>query len=104
MKFVYVCLLVGSLQFINAQNETHEIGYQLMIDSFKTLIHGEPAEQSYKDLFIDTSKNVFSLLETSNDQVTVDDLLRITIQSVLILIANRRADLIPTDFNRKIIL
>ena len=102
MKLLSLILLIISLKAIYAEEiEAHDKGIKLVTEAFKTLIYGEPKEQSYKDLFIDTSKNVFSLLETSNDQVTIDDMLRILVQTVIILTANRRADLIPKDFMGK---
>lgn len=102
MKLVSLLILVISLESIYAEEiEAHDKGFNLVVNAFKTLINGEPVEQSYKDLFMDTSKNAFSLLETSNDQVTIDDLLRILIQTVIILVSNRRVDLMPKDFMGK---
>ena len=74
-------------------------GLNLVFNAIRTLIYGEEKENSYKDLFIDTSKSIFEQVEGANEQVTIDDMLRIFIQSVLILVANRRPDLIPADFN-----
>ncbi len=78
-------------------------GLNQVFNAIKTLIYGEEKEKSYKDLFIDTSKSMFEQVDGANEQVTIDDMLRIFIQSVLILVANRRPDLIPTDFNCSLI-
>ena len=78
-----------------------ERGISIAWQALDVFINGDkPGAKAYKDLFIDTSKTVFDQLDMANVQVTVDDMLRIFIQSVLILIAERRADLIPDDFNR----
>ena len=79
-------------------------GLNLVFNAIRTLIYGEEKEKSYKDLFIDTSKSIFEQVEGANEQVTIDDMLRIFIQSVLILVANRRPDLIPADFNSSLII
>ena len=77
-------------------------GFELVMDSIKELIYGgKTGDDIYKDLFIKTSNDFFTTLENSNDQITVDDLMRVFIQSVIILSTNRRADLIPTDFHGK---
>lgn len=65
------------------------------------LIYGEPKEVSYKDLFIDTSKSLFSSMDGGVDMLTVDDMLRVLFQSVIILSTGRRPDLIPRDFTSR---
>ena len=87
-----------------ADDEDIEVnkGKDLVISAFKTLIYGEEKSVSYKDLFIDTSKSIFEHLDTGLDisfEIPVDDMLTILVQSIIILIANRRVDLIPVDFS-----
>jgi len=97
MKFLSVLFLICHLNRFTCEQE-REQGVMLILDSVKTLVYGEPVENSFKDLFMDTSKDLLTIIEKANDQLTIDDMLRIMIQSILILIANRRSDLIPTDF------
>ncbi len=88
-------------------SEEAQNGHQLAINAFATLFFGlgDPqSENYYKDPFIDTSKSVFQLLENANDQITLDDLIRLFVQTILILIGNNRTDLFPDDFNRNIYL
>ena len=76
-------------------------GYKLALNAFNTLIFGgDPdSEDTYKDPFIDTSKSAFTILDTANDQVTLDDLIRLFVQTILIIIGKSRTDLFPVDFN-----
>lgn len=97
----------GSFQNEDNSNNSIEInyevlnGYRLALNAFNTLIYGgEPdSEDTYKDPFIDTSQSVFNILENANDQVTLDDLIRLFVQTILIIIGKNRSDLFPTDFN-----
>lgn len=91
-------------QEAETQDETQinkQKGLELAYQSLNTLIFGEPKEDSYKDLFIDTSKDIFSQVSRANDMISVDDLLRIFIQSIILLNGSRRPDIIPKDFNSK---
>lgn len=77
-------------------------GIELVTNAFKTLINGEELDSSYKDMFIDTSKPIFDHLENGMKmqfKIPSDDMLKILAQTIVILIANRRADLIPLDFS-----
>ena len=78
-------------------------GVYLVTNAFRTLINGEPKAESYKDLFVDTSKSLLDHLEKGimniQFQIPVDDMLTILVQTIIILVANRRVDLIPSDFN-----
>lgn len=77
-------------------------GIELVTNAFKTLINGEELDSSYKDMFIDTSKPIFDHLENGMNmqfKIPSDDMLKILAQTIVILIANRRADLIPLDFS-----
>jgi len=86
----------------NPELSARDQGVQLVLDSLKALfIGGEDPNEAYKDLFIDTSKSVLSLVDQANEQITMDDLIRIFFQSLIILAGKRRPDLIPRDFNRK---
>lgn len=76
-----------------------EKGKALVIDALKVLFFGEPAEKAYKDLFLDTSKGIFEQTSGGNDMVTVDDIIRIFLQSVIILATSRRPDLLSEDFH-----
>ena len=102
MKYLRAFFLIIFLNKLVLCGQVREQGVALILDAVKTLVYGEPAEHSFKDLFMDTSKDLLTVIEKANDQLTVDDMLRITIQSVLILIAKRRADLIPSDFIGKL--
>jgi hypothetical protein len=82
------------------QNEK-QLGLELFINAFNTLLYGEPKEKSYKDIFVDTSKSVFFQLDSAHDMFSVDELLRVFIQTIMILVGSRRPDLIPRDFNSK---
>lgn len=75
-------------------------GKKLVLSAINVLLFGEPEEQSYQDLFLDTSKGLLEQTDGGNDMVTVDDLIRIFFQSVIILSTSRRPDLIPIDFYR----
>ena len=77
-------------------------GVDLVKIAFKALVYGEPQAESYKDLFVDTSKSLVEHLETGMNiqfELPVDDMLTILVQTIIILIANRRVDLIPMDFS-----
>jgi len=77
-------------------------GVDLVKNAFKTLVYGEPQAESYKDLFVDTSKSLVEHLEAGMNiqfELPVDDMLTILVQTIIILVANRRIDLIPIDFN-----
>ena len=107
--FIHIILLVSFSVLVSADDEDvsdpaieKQNGINLALQAVNVLINGdEPGVKTYKDIFIDTSKTVYDQLENANEQVTVDDLLRIFVQSVLILVAERRPDLIPEDFNGK---
>ena len=89
----------------NPELSTRDQGIQLALDALKVLFFGgEDPSEAYKDIFIDTSKSVLSLVDHANDQITLDDLIRIFFQSMIILAGKRRPDLIPKDFNRNNIL
>ncbi|CAF0930432.1 unnamed protein product [Brachionus calyciflorus] len=76
-----------------------ENGKQLVLNALNVLLNGEPEEHSYKDIFLDTSKGLLSQTSGGNDLVTIDDMIRIFIQSLIILSTSRRPDLIPQDFH-----
>lgn len=96
----FSCLVRAELS--EEEQRDKEQGVQLLIDAVNTLIYGEDPANSYKDMFIDTSKDIFSQINTGNEDVTVDDMLRIFVQSIMILVGSRRPDLIPKDFNGKL--
>ena len=110
MRFLSVLLAIvlAVSSYSDAAEETFkpfEIkskGFELVMNSIRTLAYGgETGDNIYKDLFINTANDFYVTLENSNDQITVDDILRIFIQSVIILSTNRRADLVPNDFHGK---
>jgi hypothetical protein len=93
--FIFLVINIDKIRLESIQKD----GKSIVFDSIQTLINGEPAENSFKDLFIDTSKSLFDLIENAHEQITIDEMIRISIQSILILVAERRPDLIPNDFN-----
>lgn len=74
-------------------------GMQVAKESLYKILFGEPKGQGYKDLFLDTNYNFIDYLGTLEQHITVDDLFLIFFQSLIILSANKRFDLIPEDFN-----
>jgi hypothetical protein len=81
--------------------EKSRIGFGLFRNAVDVLINGAVDKQDlYKDIFIDTRKSLFGTLHTSDlvDQVTLDEMLRIGLQSVIILIARKNPKFIPDDF------
>ena len=79
-------------------------GIDLVTNAFESLFYGEEVDSSYKDIFIDTSKPLLDYLEKGMDfqfKIPVDDMFKILVQTILILVANRRVDLISVDFNGK---
>lgn len=114
MRIIIICitfLLLNQVQSdqtdpinLEEKNETASRGKSLVIDAFRVLINGEPKESAYKDLFVDTSKSLMEHLEKGMDiqfQIPVDDMLKILVQTIIILVANRRVDIIPVDFNQR---
>ena len=104
--FIHIILLVNFVFLESSDNAAEkQNGINLALNAVNILINGDaPGDKTYKDLFIDTSKSIYSQIENANEQVTIDDMLRIFVQSVLILVANRRPDLIPDDFNGKLVV
>ena len=76
-------------------------GREVFYTSLRTLIYGSKENKPYKDLFVDTSKSILDQLEQAagSIHIPIEDLLRIFVQTIIIMIANNRADLIPSDFN-----
>jgi hypothetical protein len=115
MKLIFSLVLLTILFTFSLQENENETsnsidlklealnGYNLALNAFNTLIFGgDPdSEDTYKDPFIDTSKSAFTILENANDQVTLDDLIRLFVQTILIIIGKSRTDLFPVDFNGK---
>ena len=119
MKYIYVCLvlieLTWRLEHVRASSpELKELsveeiatekqaGLDLFQNAIQTLVYGgEDASSAYKDMFIDTSKPLHFRLDTTHglsEMVTVDDMIRIFAQSVIVLMGSRRPDLIPKEFN-----
>lgn len=85
------------------REEKVQRGMAIAKDSFYKILFGEPKGQGYKDLFLDTNYNLIDFLNTLEQHITVDDLFLIFFQSLIILSANKRFDLIPKDFNRMFI-
>lgn len=81
------------------RDEKVKRGMDVAKDSLYKILFGEPKGQGYKDLFLDTNYNLIDYLSTLEQHITVDDLLLIFFQSLIILCANKRFDLIPQDFN-----
>jgi hypothetical protein len=107
--FAIVCLLLSQQRVLSQETadenqDTQQLseverGKWLVYDAVSTLINGEDPANSYKDLFIDTSKGIMAAVDTANELVTVDDMLRIFLQSVIILVSGRHPADIPSDFN-----
>lgn len=103
--FLIKCVLTETNLAANDETEVNE-GIELVKNAFSTLIHGEDVANSYRDLFVDTSKSLFDHLERGAAllEIPVDDMLKILVQTILVFVANRRVDLIPVDFNSKFLL
>jgi hypothetical protein len=113
MKLIFSLVLLITLLTYSLQEDENESsnsleiklealnGYKLALNALNTLIFGgDPdSEDTYKDPFIDTSKSAFTILENANDQITLDDLIRLFVQTILIIIGKSRTDLFPVDFN-----
>ncbi len=109
--FLLVSVVLSQVQETNTVTNTSQLitdldqitkGVDLVKNAFKTLVYGEPQAESYKDLFVDTSKSLVEHLEAGMNiqfELPVDDMLTILVQTIIILVANRRIDLIPIDFN-----
>ena len=108
-KGAFLCVMALLIGVCQAKIEIHgdyeplnvkSKGYELVMNAVRELAYGgKEGDAIYKDLFIKTSNDFFTTLENSNDQITIDDLIRVLFQSVVILSTNRRADLIPSDFH-----
>ena len=85
----------------NQNQEKVQKGLDLAKDALYKILFGEPKGQGYRDLFLDTNYNLLDFLGTLEQHITVDDLLLIFFQSLIILVADKRFDLIPPDFNGK---
>ncbi|RNA38825.1 hypothetical protein BpHYR1_023233 [Brachionus plicatilis] len=104
MKLDLFCIfLLISCSSANSDDENSgtneaENGRKLVLNALNVLLFGEPEQQAYQDLFLDTSKGLLEQTDGGNDMITLDDLIRIFVQSVIILSTSRRPDLIPEDF------
>ena len=102
--FISLTIFFTPVELEDSSESEINKGIELVTNAFKTLINGEEPDSSYKDIFIDTSKPIFDhLADGMNMQLKIpfDDMLTILAQTIVILIANRRADLIPLDFGGK---
>jgi len=97
---------ITDIGIVNKDLEEISRGVDLVINSFKALVYGELDGESYKDIFVDTSKSLMETFESGiNNQLELplDDMLTILVQTIIILVGNKRIDLIPEDFNGIII-
>jgi cadmium resistance protein CadD (predicted permease) len=69
-------------------------GLDIVLAAVKTLINGDTGPNPYKDIFVDTSKPAFAQLESAYDHIPIDTVLRVIYQTVLVLTANKRIDLL----------
>lgn len=100
-------LLILSITFVWAgevedRQDKVKKGMEVAKDSLYKILFGEPKGQGYKDLFLDTNYNLIDYLNTLEQHITVDDLFLIFFQSLIILSAQKRFDLIPKDFNGRV--
>jgi hypothetical protein len=99
--FVLVQALIG-FSVASEELTDAEKGRNIFNEAVSAILFGEDPTTAFKDMFVDTSKGVFSLLDEANDMVTIDDMIRIFIQTIMILVSGRRPDIIPKDFDGKI--
>ena len=59
---------------------------------------GDDLDDEARDMYIDTKTGALGSLSKADDNFTLDDLLRIFTQSIIIVITQKRYDLLPRDF------
>ena len=83
---------------ITEEQEEAIQGKQLLLNSFQEIIFGVDEDKAYRDVFVNTARSALDRLDNISDLVTLNEILRLFIQTTLILITNKRPDLITTDF------
>jgi hypothetical protein len=59
---------------------------------------GDDLDDEVKDMYIDTKTGALASIGKADDGFTIDDLLRIFCQSIVIMVTQKRYDLLPRDF------
>lgn len=93
------------IDFIRLETETKQEkvqrGKELSKQAFYSVLFGDGHGRGYADLFFDTNYSLLEYLDTMDSNITLDEYLRLFIQSLIILIAKGRHDLITADFPSK---
>ena len=59
---------------------------------------GDDLDDEARDMYIDTKTGALASLGKADDGFTIDDLLRIFAQSIVVIVTQKRYDLLPKDF------
>lgn len=102
----FVCLETETGIDKETDKETHESkvqrGKDLAKKAFYAILFGEGKGNGYRDLYLDTNKSLLEYFDTFDQSLTIDGYIRVFFQSLIILITNKRHDLIPSDYYGKI--
>lgn len=76
--------------------------YRRVLDAIRIILYGEnendDLDNNAKDMFLDTKKGVLNAIDRIPVEMTLDEMLRIFIQSLIIVTTQKRYDLLPEDF------
>jgi hypothetical protein len=103
----FVCFLIAAISCEDSgeEEETFKVPhnkYRRVLDAIRIILWGSKPEDGLaenKDLFVNTNVGVLNSLENLIEMVNVDEILRIFFQTIIIVVAQNRYDLMPIDFD-----
>ena len=107
MKLILLLLVTILLNFSNSaadeENNSHNFGRYLRVINAARIIlfgqqEGDDLDDEAKDMYIDTKTGALASIGKADDGFTIDDFLRIFCQSIVIMVTQKRYDLLPRDF------
>jgi len=107
--FAFVCVSIAAVSCEDSgeEEETFKIPhnkYRRVLDAIRIILWGSKPEDGLaenKDLFVNTNVGVLNSMDSLIEMVNVDEILRIFFQTIIIVIAQNRYDLMPEDFDTR---
>jgi hypothetical protein len=111
MKLILVLVITILLTISNSsaaaaaeeEENSHNFGrYLRVMNAIRIILfgqqEGDDLDDEVKDMYIDTKTGALASIGKADDGFTIDDLLRIFSQSIVIMVTQKRYDLLPRDF------